>query len=250
MKIYILIPFFMLFSACVSVRPGGVGYDKGKTKLSKGKACLTSWFHFFSQGEASLNAAKKAGNLSRIAYYDIEVYSVLGFYMESCVIAYGEKNTSTIEKTTIENTQNKRKSNIRIPASVQKKNIISSIEENQKEEAQEANAEEADTEENIEPTKQKAKKRNMKSRKTASTKEARKKEPTKKKAKKSSKKIKPTSRKSRKTASTEEAKEAQKKETTKQKVKSNKKRRRPASTQKKKKRSKTESFDDFGDFMF
>ena len=86
----IIYAFLLLFVGCITIYPGGVGYDRGKEKVFKGKACSTTWFGIFKSGDASLHLAKADGGLRRISYYDVELanYYLVTVY---CVIAYGER---------------------------------------------------------------------------------------------------------------------------------------------------------------
>lgn len=96
MKTIALLLFLFSFIGCAYFDAGGVGYDRGKTKVFKGKACSTIWFGFFPVGRADLNAAKKNGGLRRIAYYDKKITNYY-LWVVNCTIAYGERSKKATE---------------------------------------------------------------------------------------------------------------------------------------------------------
>ena len=67
--------------------PGQVGTAQA-TKL--GEACASSILGWIATGDASIDAAKKAGGISQLAHVDHEQFSVLGIYATTCTIAYGQ----------------------------------------------------------------------------------------------------------------------------------------------------------------
>ena len=55
-----------------------------------GEACISSILGVVATGDASLEAAKKAGGVTQVAYVDHEQFSVLGVYATSCTIVHGQ----------------------------------------------------------------------------------------------------------------------------------------------------------------
>lgn len=67
--------------------PGNIGAAAaGKT----GEACISSILGVVATGDASLEAAKKAGGITTIAHVDHEQFSVLGVYATSCTVVHGQ----------------------------------------------------------------------------------------------------------------------------------------------------------------
>jgi hypothetical protein len=67
--------------------PGQVGTAAaGKT----GEACISSILGIIATGDASIEAAKKAGGITQIAHVDHEQFGVLGVYATSCTIVHGQ----------------------------------------------------------------------------------------------------------------------------------------------------------------
>ena len=67
--------------------PGNIGTAAaGKT----GEACISSILGVVATGDASLEAAKKAGGITQIAHVDHEQFSVLGVYATSCTVVHGQ----------------------------------------------------------------------------------------------------------------------------------------------------------------
>jgi hypothetical protein len=58
----------------------------GKT----GEACISSILGAIATGDASVEAAKKAGGITTVAYVDHEQFGVLGVYATSCTIVHGQ----------------------------------------------------------------------------------------------------------------------------------------------------------------
>lgn len=63
----------------------GTGAD-GKV----GEACYSSILGIVAHGDGSLEAAKKAGGITQVAYVDHEQFSVIGVYATSCTIVHGQ----------------------------------------------------------------------------------------------------------------------------------------------------------------
>jgi hypothetical protein len=67
--------------------PGQVGAAAdGKT----GEACISSILGVIATGDASIEAAKKAGGITQIAHIDHEQFGVLGVYATSCTVVHGQ----------------------------------------------------------------------------------------------------------------------------------------------------------------
>jgi hypothetical protein len=67
--------------------PGQVGTGAdGKV----GEACFSSILGIVANGDGSLEAAKKAGGITQVAYVDHEQFSVIGVYATSCTIVHGQ----------------------------------------------------------------------------------------------------------------------------------------------------------------
>jgi uncharacterized protein YceK len=88
-------------SGCASVRtdavgvifngtsgPVAVGVSTGTSK--KGKACASSILGAIATGDASIEAAKKAGGITKVASVDFDSFGVLGIFAKTCTIAIGE----------------------------------------------------------------------------------------------------------------------------------------------------------------
>lgn len=57
----------------------------GKT----GEACISSILGLVATGDASVEAAKKAGGITAVSHVDHEQFSVLGVYATSCTVVHG-----------------------------------------------------------------------------------------------------------------------------------------------------------------
>jgi TRL-like protein family len=67
--------------------PGNLGTAQaGKS----GEACISSILGVVATGDASIEAAKKAGGITQIAHVDHEQFSVLGVYATSCTVVHGQ----------------------------------------------------------------------------------------------------------------------------------------------------------------
>ena len=100
----IIISSLIALTSCVSTHPGQLGYDIGKEKLYAGKACKYIWLwfipysqYFLAYGENTIYAARKVGQLKRVAFYDTETHTNI-LWKTNCTIAYGEKNKSGKKK--------------------------------------------------------------------------------------------------------------------------------------------------------
>lgn len=67
--------------------PGQIGTGQaGKT----GEACISSILGVVATGDASVEAAKKAGGITQVSHVDHEQFGVLGVYATSCTIVHGQ----------------------------------------------------------------------------------------------------------------------------------------------------------------
>jgi hypothetical protein len=67
---------------------GAIGTATADTKT--GEACVSSIVGIVATGDASIEAAKKAGGITQIAYVDHQQFSVVGVYATSCTIVHGQ----------------------------------------------------------------------------------------------------------------------------------------------------------------
>ncbi len=54
-----------------------------------GRACATNTLGFVAKGDMSIEAAKKAGGITKVVSIDQSYNSVLGFFVEKCTIVRG-----------------------------------------------------------------------------------------------------------------------------------------------------------------
>ena len=93
----------MLFAGCLSapfVPPTGaitqikapldVDYDDTMVGPKQGTAAVTTILGLVSTGDASTQAAAKAGGITQIDHADYEYFNVLGIYQKTTVIVYGK----------------------------------------------------------------------------------------------------------------------------------------------------------------
>lgn len=59
------------------------------TAKKMGKACSKSILGAVALGDASIEAAKKAGGISTVATVDATSKNILGFYAEFCTVVHG-----------------------------------------------------------------------------------------------------------------------------------------------------------------
>jgi len=60
------------------------------TGMREGKACAQSILALFATGDASIEAAKRAGGIQEVASVDHHSTSILGIYGEFCTIVRGK----------------------------------------------------------------------------------------------------------------------------------------------------------------
>lgn len=56
----------------------------------KGQSCATNVLSMVSTGDMSIETAKRAGDISKVATVDYSQYSILGVFAKTCVIVTGE----------------------------------------------------------------------------------------------------------------------------------------------------------------
>src|SRR5882724_1001976 len=77
--------FGTIYSGYKSPGQVGAGADS-KT----GEACISSILGLVATGDASIEAAKKAGGITQISHIDHEQFSVVGVYATSCTVVHGQ----------------------------------------------------------------------------------------------------------------------------------------------------------------
>ena len=55
-----------------------------------GEACASSILGWIAQGDASIEAAKKAGGITQIAHVDHDQFVILGVYATTCTVVHGQ----------------------------------------------------------------------------------------------------------------------------------------------------------------
>ncbi len=90
----------VLLTGCASYIPYGSLYTEGKMGVQdngsstvpnkEGKACMNSFLSLIATGNASIEEAKRAGNITKVATVDYTVTNVLGIYGEYCTVVKGD----------------------------------------------------------------------------------------------------------------------------------------------------------------
>lgn len=62
---------------------------------ARGEACASSILGAIGTGDASIDAAKKAGGVVQVTAVDHSAWSILGLYAKYCTIVYGKKGSSS-----------------------------------------------------------------------------------------------------------------------------------------------------------
>lgn len=100
MKNMIIVTLAMAtFFGCASVQPvGGMLYSDvagpvATTHLAKGplkgESCATSWVGMFATGDASIEAAAKAGNMTIVSHVDSHSTNIWFIKNTYCTVAFG-----------------------------------------------------------------------------------------------------------------------------------------------------------------
>ena len=63
--------------------------DNSIPVVKNGKACSTNILGLVASGDSSVEAAKRNGGVSKVAFADTTYMSVLGIYQEGCTIVKG-----------------------------------------------------------------------------------------------------------------------------------------------------------------
>ena len=99
-KIILIAMVPLILAGCArGLSPVGVGLitdvkgpiiATGETGSKKGTACATTTLGLINKGDASIEAAKKAGNISTVASVDYHTKGYYPFVGETCVIVTGK----------------------------------------------------------------------------------------------------------------------------------------------------------------
>ncbi|MDF2446360.1 MAG: uncharacterized protein K0S46_1596 [Moraxellaceae bacterium] len=68
---------------------GPITTGTGTTSAKSGQACATNILGLIATGDASVDAAKKAGGISTVASVDHDSMSILGLYATFCTVVKG-----------------------------------------------------------------------------------------------------------------------------------------------------------------
>ncbi len=90
----------LMLSSCASPTPMGIIYSGGTTSgavannnvkpIKMGKACVVGVLQMVSAGDGGIDAAKRDGNITKVASVDYDFMNVLGVYGQYCTIVRGE----------------------------------------------------------------------------------------------------------------------------------------------------------------
>lgn len=69
---------------------GPINANEGTATSKEGKACANNILGLIASGDASIEAAKADGGISKITTVDHSSTSILGLYAQFCTVAYGE----------------------------------------------------------------------------------------------------------------------------------------------------------------
>ncbi len=67
-----------------------VFFDNSVKPIKKGESCSTRALAFVAVGDASMNAAKNDGNITKVASADTEYLNILGIFGRACTVVKGE----------------------------------------------------------------------------------------------------------------------------------------------------------------
>ena len=89
----------MFFGGCLAYTPvvgiamtmvqgpiSATAYDRS---TGTGKSCASSILGLFAWGDASINAAKSAGQIKQVASVDFDTFNLLGIYGSFCTVVSG-----------------------------------------------------------------------------------------------------------------------------------------------------------------
>lgn len=102
MKLVVLGLTGMGMTGCATARApvNGVFYSDVKGPImattafggtATGEACATSILGVYASGDASIDAAKKAGGIAQVVAVDQHTSNILGFYAKYCTVVYGKR---------------------------------------------------------------------------------------------------------------------------------------------------------------
>jgi hypothetical protein len=96
----VLVGLLFLLTGCATIYPTGAIYtnvqlpvtvtDNAGTPMKTGTAQATSILGLVATGDASIEAAKKNGSITKVHHVDWDAYNVLGIYGRYTVTVYGE----------------------------------------------------------------------------------------------------------------------------------------------------------------
>jgi hypothetical protein len=85
-------PTGSLYSSTVT--PSGINRNEvsgaAKTGDKAGESCATGILGIIATGDASLDAAKKAGAISEVHSVEFSGFNVLGLYTQGCTVVHGK----------------------------------------------------------------------------------------------------------------------------------------------------------------
>ena len=70
--------------------PSGHDFDNNVGMLKVGKACASNILGIVATGDASIEAAKKNGDIKKIAHIDYTSKNIILVYAQYCTVVYGE----------------------------------------------------------------------------------------------------------------------------------------------------------------
>jgi len=60
------------------------------SRAKQGKACSQNYLGVFAGGDSTIEAAKRAGGITKVSTVDYEFFNVLGFYGQVCTLVVGQ----------------------------------------------------------------------------------------------------------------------------------------------------------------
>jgi hypothetical protein len=100
LSVLIASTLFLGLAGCATVQSpvndvkSGVMATEAYGGSAHGEACATSILGIFASGDASIDAAKKSGNIAQVTVIDHSANNILGLYAKYCTIVYGKKSSS------------------------------------------------------------------------------------------------------------------------------------------------------------
>lgn len=98
MKKMIYVSLLLLLTGCATYYPHGVIYTEGKTGIQDnggstsktGTACMKSVLGLVATGDASIEAAKAKGGISKVSRINYTAENILGLFGTYCTEVKGE----------------------------------------------------------------------------------------------------------------------------------------------------------------